>query len=79
MGGTPEGKAAAEKVVTFTIAAPTSDGAASDGLAQVFLQLYEILDGGNASWAQGTAVIVDDAKGGALVQPQKAMGDLTSR
>ncbi|MFD6263913.1 DUF499 domain-containing protein [Micromonospora chalcea] len=73
--GTREGPAAAEKVVTFTIATPTSDAAASDGLAQVFLQLYEILDAGSASWAQGTLTfIVDDTKSDGLVQSLKAMG-----
>ncbi|MDI2019999.1 DUF499 domain-containing protein [Paenarthrobacter nicotinovorans] len=64
-----------EKNVTFTVATGLNDNNTAEGLAQVFLRLYEAIDGGNASYAQGTmTLIVDGTIAEGLVEALKDVG-----
>lgn len=66
---------AREKNVTFSVATGLNDSNTAEGLAQVFLRLYEAVDGGNASYAQGTmTVILEDAVTGSFVEALRNVG-----
>lgn len=66
---------APEKHVTFTVATGINDSNTAEGLAQVFLRLYEAVDGGHASYAQGTlTVILNGADADSLVEALNTTG-----
>jgi Protein of unknown function (DUF499) len=60
--GDEEKTSAAEKTVAFTLMKPLNDPGTSEKVAQVFVRLYEIIDGGRASHVQGTVQIVVSAE-----------------
>ena len=71
-----------EKVVAFTIMKPLSDPDVSEKVAQVFVKLYEIVDGGRgASHVQGSVRIVVSAdEAPALIARAEELGiSVTSR
>jgi len=72
---------AAEKVVSFTLMKPLADPDTSEGVAQVFVKLYEIVDGGAASHVQGSIQIVVSAdEAPSLIARAEELGiNVTSR
>jgi Protein of unknown function (DUF499) len=73
--GTTGGASPLERAFAFTVASPTVDPSTADGVAQVFLRLYELVDRGDVSWVQGTLTVVVEGKHtDELTQALEAMG-----